>query len=133
MKAMAAPFIFIGTHRLKEGKLPDFEKAFSELVDAVEMNEPRMIAFNGYGNDDATEVAVVQVHPDVASMQSHMQVMRQHITHAYEELLGETASIQVFGELSDEARSMMQQLAGPDVPLSVKPRHLGGFTRSTAR
>ena len=129
---MGEPFIFIGTHRLQEGKLPDFEKVFGELVEVVEANEPRIIAFNGYRNDDGTEVAVVQVHPDVASMQTHMQVAHQHITHAYEELLGETTSIQVFGDLSDEARSMIQQLAGSGVPLSVMPLPLGGFTRSTA-
>jgi hypothetical protein len=128
---MAEPFIFIGTHRLQDGKLPDFEKAFGELVDVVETNEPQMMGFNGYSNEDGAEVAVVQIHPDVASLQIHMQVVREHITNAYEELLDETTSIQVFGELSDEARSMMQQLAGSGVPLSVKPLPLGGFTRST--
>jgi quinol monooxygenase YgiN len=129
---MSEPFIFIGTHRLKEGKLQDFEKSFGELVQAVEANEPRLIAFNGYVNDDGTEVAVVQVHPDAASMELHMRVAREHITHAYEELLDETTSIQIFGELSDAAREMMQQLAGSGVPLSVKPQPLGGFTRSHA-
>lgn len=129
---MSEPFIFIGTHRLKEGKLQDFEKVFGELVEVVEANEPRMLAFNGYVNDDGTEVAVVQVHPDAASMQFHMQVVREHITHAYEELLDETTSMQVFGNLTDAASAMMQQLAGLGVPLSVKPGPLGGFTRSSA-
>jgi hypothetical protein len=32
---MSEPFIFIGTHRLKDGKLQDFEKSFGELVEAV--------------------------------------------------------------------------------------------------
>jgi hypothetical protein len=63
-------------------------------------------------------------------MELHMQVAREHITHAYEEFLDETKSIQIFGELSDAAREMMQQLAGSGVPLSVKPRPLGGFTRT---
>jgi hypothetical protein len=129
---MSEPFIFIGTHRLKDGKLQDFGKYFGELVEVVEANEPRLIAFNGYVNEDGTEVAIVQVHPDTASMEFHMGVVHEHITAAYEELLEETTSIQVFGELSDEAREMMQQLAGSKVPFSVKPRPLGGFTRSHA-
>jgi quinol monooxygenase YgiN len=86
---------FSCTHRVKDGKLQDFEKSFGELVEAVEANEPRLIAFNGYVNDEGTEVAVVQVHPDAASMELHMQVAREHITHAYEELLDETTSIQI--------------------------------------
>ena len=129
---MSEPFIFIGSHRLKEGKLQDFQKSFGELVEVVQANEPRMVAFNGYANDEGTEVAVVQVHPDAASMEFHMQVVREHIEHAYEELLEETTNIQVFGELSDAARGMMQHLAGSGVPLSVKPNTLGGFTRSDA-
>ena len=68
-----------------------------------------MIAFNGYANEEGTEVAVVQVHPDTESMQHHMQVVRQHITDAYASLLDETTSIQVFGHLSEAAREMMQQ------------------------
>jgi hypothetical protein len=129
---MSEPFIFIGTHRLQEGRLEEFEKSFADLVNVVEANEPRMIAFNGYANEEGTEVAVVQIHPDAASMEHHMQVVRQHITDAYESLLDETTSIQVFGHLSEGARGMMQHLAGSGVPLSVKPAALGGFTRSEA-
>jgi hypothetical protein len=126
---MPEPFIFIGTHRLKEGKLDDFERTFNELVNVVETDEPQMIAFNGYADDSGTEVAIVQVHPDASSMELHMQVVREHITSAYEELLEETTSIQVFGELTDAARGMMEHLAGSGVPISVKPYPLGGFTR----
>ena len=94
---MPEAFIFIGTHRLKEGKLDDFEAAWRELVDVVESKEPQMIAFNAYASVDGSEVAVVQLHPDAASMELHMGVVREHITKAYEELLEETTSIQVFG------------------------------------
>jgi hypothetical protein len=55
-------FIFIATNRLKPGKFADERKRVPGLVDFVEANEPRLIAFNEYGNDDGTEVAVVQVH-----------------------------------------------------------------------
>ena len=126
---MSRPFIFIGTHRLKEGKLGDFERAWKDLVDTVESKEPQMISFNAYANEDGTEVAVVQVHPDAASMELHMAVVREHITQAYEELLEGTTSIQVFGELSEAARGMMQHLAGSGVALTVKPNLLGGFIR----
>ena len=128
---MGRPFVFIGTHRLQDGKLDDFREAFAKLTQVVEENEPRMIAFNGYANEDGTEVAVVQLHPDAASMELHMEVVREHITQAYEELLEETTSIQVFGELSEAARGMMQHLAGSGVALSVKPKPLGGFTRGS--
>lgn len=126
-----APFIFIGTHRLKEGKLEAFAAAWRDLVSVVEANEPQMIAFNAYANEDGTEVAVAQLHPDSASMEIHMGIVREHITSAYEELLEETTSIQVFGELSEMTRGMMEHLAGGGVAVAGKPNPLGGFTRSS--
>lgn len=128
---MGEPFIFIGTHRLQPGKLPAFREAFSRLVEVVEANEPQMIAFNGYANEEGSEVSVVQVHPDAASMALHMSVVREHITSAYEDLLEETTSIQVFGTLDETTRGMMQQLAGSGVPIVVKPEPIAGFTRSS--
>ena len=127
---MGQPFIFIGTHRLQDGKLPAFREALARLAEVVEANEPRMIAFNGYANEEGTEVSVVQVHPDAESMAFHMQVVREHITSAYEELLDETTSIQVFGTLDETTRGMMEHLAGSGVPITVKPELLAGFTRS---
>jgi hypothetical protein len=124
------PFIFIGTHRLQHGKLEAFRAAFSRLAEVVETNEPRMIAFNGYVNEEGTEVSVVQVHPDTRSMATHMNVVREHITNAYEELLAETTSIQIFGEMDEPTRQLMQQLAGSGVPITVKPRPIAGFTRA---
>ena len=129
---MAAPFIFIGTHTLKAGKFEDFKANCAALADVVEAEEPRMIAFNVYANEDGTEVSVVQVHPDAESMMRHMQVVRQHITEAYADSLEGTRSMLVFGPPNDEVLGMMTQLAPPGVPVEVKPHHLAGFTRSSA-
>ena len=60
-------------------------KPFSEEV--VEAEEPRLLAFNGYGSEVGSEVSVVQVHPDPESMLFHMQVAREHIERATGELL----------------------------------------------
>ena len=69
---MAGPFIFIAINRLKPGKLEDEKKRVPDLVDFIQANEPRLIAFNEYASEDGTEVAVVQVHPDADSMAFHM-------------------------------------------------------------
>lgn len=129
---MAGPFIFIGTHRLRDGTLESFQADSKALAEVVESNEPRMIAFNVFANEEGTEVSVVQVHPDAESMMLHMQVVRQHITDAYANSLDATTSMVVYGPPSDEVLAMMTHLASPGVPVSVKPRHLAGFTRSAA-
>ena len=127
---MSGPFIFIATNRLKAGKLDDERARVPSLVDFIEANEPRLLAFNEYVNDDGTEVAVVQVHPDAASMAFHMEVVADRAATAYAETIDATTSVQVFGTPSNAVVEMLRRQAGAGVPLSVKPHHLGGFTRS---
>jgi hypothetical protein len=128
---MSGPFIFIATSRLKAGKLDDERTRVPGLVDFIEANEPRLLAFNEYVNDDGTEVAVVQVHPDAASMAFHMQVVADRAASAYAETVDATTGVQVLGTPSNPVVEMLARQAGAGVPLSVKPpHHLGGFTRS---
>jgi biotin carboxylase len=126
---MSGPFIFIATNRLKAGKLADERKRIPGLVDFVKANEPRLIAFNEYVNNDGTEVAVVQIHPDADSMAFHMKVIAERAAAAYAETVDATTSIQVFGMPSNEVLEMLERQAGVGVPLTVMSSHLGGFMR----
>jgi hypothetical protein len=127
--AVPGPFIFIATNRLKPGKLADEKRRVPGLGDFVEANEPQLIAFNEYANDDGTEVAVVQIHPDADSMALHMELIAERAAAAYAATLEATTSIQVFGTPSTAILEMLERQAGAGVPLTVKPLHLGGFTR----
>jgi len=127
---MSGPFIFIATNRLKKGAFEDEQRRVPELCDFIAANEPRLIAFNEYVNEDRTEVAVVQVHPDAKSMEFHMGVVRERAERAYGETLDATTSIQVYGMPSDAVLESLRQQAGAGVPLRVNPQYLGGFTRS---
>jgi hypothetical protein len=126
---MSGPFIFIATNRLKEGKLEEERRRVPGLSDFIEANEPRLIAFNEYVNEEGTEVGVVQVHPDADSMEFHMNVVREQAQRAYAETLDATTSIQVYGTPNDTVLEMLRQQTGSGVSLSVSRYHLGGFTR----
>jgi hypothetical protein len=126
---VSGPFIFIATNRLKPGKLGDERKRVPGLVDFVEANEPRLIAFNEYASEDGSEVAVVQIHPDADSMAFHMKVVAERAAAAYAETVDATTSIQVFGMPSSTVLEMLARQAGAGVPLTIKSAHLGGFTR----
>jgi len=129
---MSGPFIFIATNRLRPGSLDAEKRRVPQLSDFIEANEPRLIAFNEYADDNGTEVAVVQVHPDAASMEFHMGVVRERAERAYAETLEGTTSIQVFGMPNDAVLAMLSRQAGSGPSLSVTRHHLGGFTRSAA-
>ena len=128
---MVEPFIFIGTHTIKEGKLEDFKQHFGEFAKFIEANEPRLIHFELYINEDGTEVSVVQVHPDADSMAFHMQVAAEHFVRAYDEFLDGTKSIQIYGTPSDALLEQMKQVSSSGVPVVVKSG-LAGFNRLPA-
>ena len=118
---------------LKTGKLEAERRRVPGLVDFIEANEPRLIAFNEYANDEGSEVGVVQVHPDADSFEFHMGIVRERAASAYKETLDVTTSIQVFGEPTETILDMLRQAAGGGVQFTVKQLHLGGFTRSDSR
>ena len=126
---MPGPFIFIATNRLKPGKLADESRRVPDLVDFIQANEPRLLAFNEYSNEEGTEVAVVQIHPDADSMVFHMELIAERAASAYAETIEATTSIQVFGAPTDVVTEMLRRQAGAGVPSRIKPNHLGGFTR----
>ena len=126
---MPSPFIFIATNRLKPGRLDRERKRVSGLVEFIEANEPRLIAFNEFVNDAGDEVTVVQIHPDAASMEAHMEIVRERAQQAYAETLDATVRVQVFGQPTEAILETLRQQAGDGVEISINGEHLGGFTR----
>jgi hypothetical protein len=126
---MPGPFIFIATNRLKPGALDAERRRVPGLAVFVEEHEPQVLAFNEYVDPDRGEVAVVQVHPDAASMELHVELIRDRATQAYAETIEATTSIQVFGPPSEAVVAMLQGQAGAGVPMVSYSEHLGGFTR----
>ena len=128
---MPGPFIFIATNKLKQGKIKDEKRRVPELSDFIEANEPRLIAFNEYADENGSEVAVVQVHPDAESMEFHMEVVRERAARLHAETLEATTGIEVFGSF-ERRRSFDAASAGRGRHSSEsKANHLGGFMRAT--
>ena len=126
---MAAPFIFIGTHKVKPGKLEEFEAWFADYCDTtVEPNEPRLLSFNAYTNPYANEVTVVQVHPDAESMVHHMSVISEHVGRAYADFLERESRWQVYGTPRAGVLELVQQMSGSDQPVTSQ-EPFAGFTR----
>ena len=126
---MAAPFIVIRTFRIKEGKIEAFKQFLPEFFKTIESNEPRVLALNAYVNQEGTEAAFVHVYPDAVAMEFHEKVAHQHTEQARTQFLEATTSLQVYGKPSHVVLEKTRHLAGTGIPLTVKPEHLGGFTR----
>ncbi|SRR6266487_3731540 len=129
---MSGPFIYVGTFTLKSDKLEKGRKYLAEHVDLIETNEPRLIAFNLYFDEDGRKASIVQVHPDSASMEFHMQVISEHLSDAFE-YIEAIESEQYFGTPSDTLLEILAKYAEPGVPVTSMPVYEAGFTRTSLR
>jgi quinol monooxygenase YgiN len=129
---MNAPFIFIGTHKIKPGKKEEFKKYFAQFSsDLVEPQEPRLHSFYGYAAPDSDDVTIVQVHPDADSMATHMKVGREHFASAYAEYLEPESTAQIYGNLTEDvARAISAAMQSSGDASSVTIREpFAGFDR----
>jgi hypothetical protein len=129
---MAGPFVYIGTYTIKEGKLDEAKRSLHQLVEVVQESEPRLIAFNIYFDEAGTTVGIVQVHPDPASMETHMKVISDHLGDAYNYLDTEVSE-QVYGTPSDALAAMLRAYADPKAATTFLPLNEAGFTRALVR
>lgn len=128
---MSEPLIVISTLRVKEGKLEALKRYYKKILGLVEANEPQLIAFHGFLNENGTEMTSIQVHPDTASMDFHMQVLRDNWDESFSEYgqILEAIRVDYYGTAP---KSALEMDLGGDRPVSQKPLHIAGFTRSSA-
>jgi hypothetical protein len=125
---MPGPFIFVATNKLRQGGLEGEKRRVPGWIEFIQSSEPRLIAFHEYLSEDGTEVEYVQVHPDTDSFENHLRVVERS-SRSYTETLQGTGNIRIYGRPSTAIREMLGQSVGSDVPMTILPEHLGGFTR----
>ena len=121
--------IIVDTSVIKEGKLGDLKTAMKALVAFTQENEPRIISYQVHFNEDETRVTVIQVHPDPASAEFHMNVAGPAFSR-FPELL-RMLEIDVYGQPGGDLLEKLQRkalLLGP-AKVVVYPL-FAGFTRS---
>jgi hypothetical protein len=125
---MSQPLIYVDTSKVREGALTQLKSAINELADFVAANEPRLISYSAYFSEDGSEMTVVHVHADAASLDSHMDVVEPRLKR-FADLLA-LSSILIYGEPSPRALEQLQrkmrQLGSGEV--IVRAPH-AGFSR----
>ncbi len=128
---MADLIVYVDSSHVREGALDELKAGIEELVDFIEANEPRLIAYNVYFSDDGTRMTVVHVHTDAASLEYHLEVAGP-VFRRFVDLVT-LSSIHIYGEPSEkvltQAREKAQLLGRGDV---VVDSLYAGFTRFIA-
>ena len=129
---MGEPLIFVFNLALQEGKFDDYRSYADELVEFVETEEPRLIAFEVYANNEGRQVTNIFIHPDAESEDFHMQVAAEKVNKGSQFVDFARMTIDVYGRPSDAVLQELNKLADSGVPVRVNSRHLGGFLRQPA-
>jgi quinol monooxygenase YgiN len=129
---MSDAIVYVDTSDVRDGALEELKAAMKELVDFVEANEPRLIAYNVYFSDDGTRMTVVHVHPDSASLEYHMEVAGPAFRQFVE--LVTLSSIHIYGEPSEKLLKQSHEkarLLGRGAVVVDAPQ--AGFSRFAVR
>ena len=134
---MSKPFIVVSTMRIKQGKHEQYKQFILELLKVFEEQEPQIISFNVFFNEDGTEMTGIQLHPNAASMDFHLQVLGQarlELAEKYGDVFDyiEPKSIGYYGTPSASALESISQFPAFGATIDLKSVHVAGFTRSAA-
>ena len=127
---MSTPFIFVSTHTINEGKLDDFMGQLRLFAEFVEVNEPNLIDFKAFLDDDQTEVSLVFVYPDSDAADHHLQLAGDLIAKGF--AITEQARLEVYGQPGPLLERALKGNRERGVPVSVKANAVAEVTRSAA-
>jgi quinol monooxygenase YgiN len=122
------PIMFIDTWRIRDGELDAFKDAARGFVDFVAENEPQLIAYSVYVDEESNQSTVLQIHPDSESIEFHLEVAGPQFGR-FMELYEPGGRIEVHGRPADHVLERMRQMAQQfGVTVLVKERY-AGFAR----
>jgi hypothetical protein len=129
---MSDPIFYVDFSDVREGALDELKAGMKALAEFVEANEPRIIAYNVYFNDDGNRMTVVHAHPDSASLEYHMEVAGPVFRELAE--LVTLSSIHIYGKPSEKVLKQSHEkarlLGQGDVVVDAVH---AGFTRFAVR
>jgi hypothetical protein len=106
---MPEPIVYVDRSAVRAGKRDEVKAAIRELVAFIESNVPRAITYRIYLNEDDSQMTVVQIHPDSASLEFHMQTGAPAFAKFRD--LVQLSTIDVYGDPSDRLRRQLLEKA----------------------
>lgn len=108
--------VYLDTSEVRPGKLGELKPAMQDLARFVEVNEPRIIAYDVYFSADGTRMSVLHIHTDLPSLEFHLKVAGPQFPPIAP--LVQLRTIEIFGAVNEELVKLLEaktQLLGGTV------------------
>ena len=106
---MSELIVYVDNSEVREGMLENLKSAMNELAAFVEANEPQLIAYSVYFNEDGTRMSVLHIHAGAESLESHVRVAGPLFPRFAEFV--KLLTIDVYGKPTDRLVEQMRQKA----------------------
>jgi hypothetical protein len=122
------PIIYVDRSAVREGQVEQVRSAIDGLVAFINEHVPQLLFYGFYLDEEVGRMTVIAVHPDVESLEFHMDVGGPAFRE-FTELI-RLEAIEVYGSISEKALEQLRQKAADlgGARLTITPRH-GGFSR----
>jgi hypothetical protein len=104
---MSQPIVYVDVSRVRDQKFGELESAMGRLASFVEKNVPQLISYAFFVDQRRSQMTVVAVHPNSASLEYHMEVGRDEFRR-FSDLI-ELMRIDVYGEVSAEVVRRLEE------------------------
>lgn len=112
-------FVFMNTFRVAEGRLDEYKAFVSKIVSAVEQNEPDMMQFGIYLNEETGEATSLQTHRTVDNFAVHMNYISQFMAEGRDLIDFSEMTATICGTPNEPILEQMRQQAGAGISVSI--------------
>jgi hypothetical protein len=124
--------LFVDTSEVREGKLDELRRGLRDLAEFVEARETDPISYEVYFSADNRLMTVVQIHPDSASMERHMEIAGP-IFARFADMV-DLRTVDIYGSPSERVVEQLRQKADMLGTATVTAHdRLAGFARFVPR
>jgi hypothetical protein len=106
---MPEPIVYIDVSDIREGKIDVLKAAVKELATFIETNNPHILSYRFFVDDDAGRMTVVAVHPNADALEFHMEVGDAKFRKFAD--LVDLSSITVYGDVGEAVLERLDQKA----------------------
>ncbi len=129
---MSNAIVYVDRSDVHEGAVEEVKALIKELVDFIDDNVPKAIAYHIYLDEPGTQMTVFQIQPDSAAMEFHMEVGGP-VFRKFRDLIT-LRTIDVYGNPSESLLDQLHQKAKMLGDGTVVVHELqAGFSRFEAR